>query len=112
MYIVARYMIQASYTAEALAALVSNPQDRVGGVRALLERVGAQLESFDYCFGDYDVVATYTAPDDTTATAIALAVSAPGHLKTFKTTKLLSPEEFRTAAQRAGGANYQAPTRG
>ncbi len=108
----ARYMIQASYTAEAAAAFASKPQDRVEGLRALLERMGAQLDSFDYCLGDYDVVATYTAPDDTTAVAIALAVLAPGHLKDYKTMKLLSPDEFMEASRKASDAGYQAPSRG
>ena len=107
-----RYLIQASYTAEAAAAFANNPQDRVGGVRSLLERLGAQLDSFEYCLGDYDVMATYTAPDDVTATAISLAVVAPGHLKSFKTTKLLSPDEFLAASQKAHGSGYQAPARG
>lgn len=107
-----RYMIQASYTMEALAAFVAKPQDRSAGVRALVERMGAQLSSFDFSLGDYDVMATYTAPDDVTAAAIALAVCAPGHLKSFKTTRLLSQEEFLAASQKASGAGYQAPTRG
>lgn len=108
----ARYMIQAAYTAEAIAALVSKPQDRAQGVRALVERLGGQLESFDYCLGEYDVVSIYSAPDATTAAAIALAVTAPGHLKSFKTTTLLTPDEFMDASRKAGGAGYQAPTRG
>ena len=107
-----RYLIQGSYTAEAAAAFASQPQDRVAGIRALLEKMGAQMDSFDYCLGDYDVMVTYTAPDDTTATAIALAVIAPGHLKAYKTTKLLSPEEFLEASRKASGAGYQAPSRG
>ena len=67
---------------------------------------------FDFCLGEYDVVATYSAPDDTTAAALALAVVSAGHLKTFKTTKLLSPEEFLEAQRKASGLNYQAPTQG
>ena len=108
----ARYMVQAAYTAEALAAFVSKPQDRAAGVRTLMERLGAQLDSFEFSLGEYDVMATYTAPDDTTATAVALAISAAGHLKSFKTTKLLSPEEFLAASQKASGVSYQAPARG
>ncbi len=107
-----RYMAQVAYTAEAAAAFASKPQDRVAGLRALLEQLGAQLESFDYCLGDYDAMVTYTAPDDTTATAIALAALAPGHLKAYKTTKLLSPEEFLEASRKASGASYQGPSRG
>lgn len=107
-----RYLIQAAYTAEAAAAFASKPQDRVAVVQALLERMGARMESFDYCLGDYDVMVTYTAPDDVTATAIALAALAPGHLKAYKTTKLLSPEEFLEASRKASGMNFQAPSRG
>lgn len=107
-----RYMAQAAYTSEALAAFVSKPQDRAAGVRTLMERLGAQLDTFDFCLGEYDVVATYTAPDDTTATAVALAISAAGHVKSYRTTKLLSSEEFQAASQKASGAGYQAPARG
>ena len=57
-----RYLIQGAYRAEAAAAFASKPQDRVAGIRTLLERMGAQMDSFDYCLGDYDVMVTYTAP--------------------------------------------------
>lgn len=106
-----RYMVQAAYTAEAAAAFASTPQDRAAGIRALAERLGAQMDSFDYCLGDYDVLVTYTAPDDITTTAIALAAIAPGHLKAYKTTKLLSPEEFLEASRKASGVGYQGPSR-
>jgi uncharacterized protein with GYD domain len=108
----ARYLVQASYTAEALAAFVSKPQDRVAGVRALAERMNGQLESFDYCLGDHDVAIIVSVPDDIAAVAVALAASAPGHLKTYKTTKLIAPDEFMEACRRASGVNYQGPARG
>lgn len=107
-----RYVIQASYNSAAAAAFVSNPQDRVAGVRALVEKLGGKLESFDFCLGEYDLFAVATVPDDSTATAIALAVNAPGHLKSYKTTRLMSPQEFLEAQKKAHGANYQAPTKG
>ena len=105
-----RYVIQASYNSSAATAFVSNPQDRVAGVRALIEKLGGKLESFDFCLGDYDLFAVATAPDDSTAAAIALAVNAPEHLKSYKTTRLMSPQEFLEAQKKAHGANYQPPT--
>ena len=108
----ARYMVQAAYTAEAIATLVGNPQDRARGLGALIERLGGRMESFDYCLGEYDVVVTYRAPDDTSAVAIALAAVAPGHLKGIKTTTLIAADAFVEAARRAGAGNYQAPARG
>jgi len=105
-----RYLIQASYTAEASAAFVRKPQDRVEGLRTLIQGLGGQLDSLDFCLGDYDVMAIYSAPDDVTAAAVALSVVAPGHLKSYKTTKLLSQEEFMEASTRAGGTTYRAPS--
>ena len=84
-----RYFIQASHTAEAAAALASKPHDRTEGLRAVMDKLGAQLVSFDYSLGEYDIYAIYTAPDDTTAAAIALAIKTPGHVRAYKATKLL-----------------------
>ena len=104
-----RYLIQASYTSAAAAAFVSNPQDRVAGVKAVLEKLGGKLVSFDFCLGEHDVIAVFEAPDDTTAAALALAVNAPGHLSSYRTTRLLSPQEFLAAQKQAHGLSYKAP---
>jgi uncharacterized protein with GYD domain len=104
-----RYLVQASYTPAAAAAFVNNPQDRVAGVRALAQKMGGSLESMDYCLGDYDLVAVATLPDDLTAAAMALAVNSAGHIKSYKTTRLMSAEEFLLAQQKAHGVAYQAP---
>lgn len=106
-----RYMVQATYTADAVAAFASQPQDRRAGLEALLQRLGAQIESFDFCLGLYDIVVIFTAPDDATAVAIGLAAQAPGHLKTYQTTKLISADEFMEAQRKAQGAGYQGPSR-
>jgi uncharacterized protein with GYD domain len=106
-----RYLIQASYTSAAIAAFVSNPQDRVSGVAAILKKLGGKLVSFDFCLGEHDVVALFEAPDDTAAAALALAVNAPGHLSSYRTTRLLSPKEFLAAQEKAHGLSYKAPTK-
>ena len=90
-------------------AFVSNPQDGVPGVRAIVEELGGKLDSFDFSLGEYDVVGLVTLPDDMTAAAFSLAVNAAGHLKTYKTTRLMSGEDFLAAQQKANGTTYQAP---
>lgn len=105
-----RYLIQATYTATAAAAFVSNPQDRVPGVRTIVESLGGKLDSFEFCLGEYDVVLLVTLPDDTTATAFSLAVNAAGHLKSSRATRLMSGEDFLAAQKLAQGTSYQAPT--
>ena len=46
------------------------------------------------------------------AAAIALAVNAPGHLSAYKTTRLMTPEEFLAAQQKAHGVSFAAPSKG
>ena len=106
-----RYLIQASYTSAAIAAFVSHPQDRVAGVTSIVKKLGGKLLSFDFCLGEHDVVATFEAPDDTAAAALALAVNAPGHLSSYRTTRLMSPKEFVVAQEKAHGLSYKAPTK-
>ncbi len=60
----ALYMAQFAYTAEALATMAKNPQDRSVPSRELIEKSGGRLISFYFCFGEYDGVAIYEAPDD------------------------------------------------
>jgi uncharacterized protein with GYD domain len=108
----ALYMVQGAYTAEALATLAKNPQDRSIPVRELLLKLGGRLIGFYFCFGEYDVVVLYELPDDSAATALALAAVSPGHLKAYKTTKLFTVEETMEAMRKAGSLTFQGPARG
>ena len=105
------YMTQASYTPEAWAALTQNPQDRSEALRGLAESMGGRLISFHYSFGDYDIVTMQEAPDDKTAAAILVAAVSAGHLKSIKTTTLLSVEDAMEVLRRAGEASYRGPGR-
>ncbi len=105
-------MIQTAYTAEAMAAMAKNPQDRSVPVRELMQKLGGRLMSFYFCFGEYDVVVLAELPDDTAASAVAMAAVSPGHLKAIKTTKLFTVEETMEAMRRAGSLAFQGPSRG
>ena len=104
------YMTQFSYTPEAWAALAKNPQDRAEAFGALAQKMGGRLLTLYYCFGEYDGVVTFEAPDDTTAAATIIAAVTPGHLKANKTTRLFTVEETLEMLRKAGGGSYQAPT--
>jgi muconolactone delta-isomerase len=71
--------------------------------------VGGRLIELYYCFGDYDGVALFQAPDETTAVAALLAVIAPGHVKTIKTTVLMTVPQTVEAMRKASGQSYSAP---
>ncbi len=103
------YMTQFSYTAAAWAALAKNPEDRGAAVAALMEKLGGRMLNTYYAFGEYDGVVIFEAPEDITAMAGILAVTAPGHLKATKTTRLFSTEEAMQAMRKAGETVYAAP---
>ncbi len=105
-----RYMLQFAYTADTWAALAKNPVDRREGLNALLQKVGGRLIDLYYHFGEYDGVAIVEAPDDTAATAAAIAAVAPGHLKAIRTTRLMTVEETVAAMRKAGTLSYKAPS--
>jgi len=105
----ARYMVQASYTKEAVVALVKKPEDRSLAVRPLLEKLGGRLIDFYFSLGDYDVVLIVELPNNTAALATDLAAVVPGHVSRIKTTVLLTPEETVMAMKEAAVTTLRAP---
>ena len=105
----ALYMTQISYTAEAVAAMIKNPQDRSVILQQLIEKLGGRLIGCYSCFGEYDGVFIADLPDPTTELALILAAISPGHVKTTKTTLLFTPEEAVAAMKKAGAQVYAGP---
>ena len=105
----ALYMYQVSYTSEAVAALIREPQDRVEAVRPAIEAMGGKVVAAGYPFGEYDAIVLFEAPDDTTAAGFALAIAAGGAAKSGKTTRLLSGQEWIESLRKAQGAQYRPP---
>jgi uncharacterized protein with GYD domain len=103
------YMTQFGYTPETWRTLVSFPEDRRKAVSAMLAKLGGKLVGLYYSFGEYDGVVLFEAPDDTSAAAAVMAVLTPGHVRTTKTTKLLTVEEMMEALGKAGSVEFQAP---
>ena len=105
----AHYMVQAAYTAEAIAAMVKKPEDRAEAIRSVVEKLGGTLESIWFCFGDYDVVGISQMPDNVSAAAFSFAVSQGGKVRAFKTTPLMSTAEAVKAMKKAATAGYRPP---
>ena len=103
------YLVQASYTPQALASLARQPEDREQGFRGLVERLGGRLHSFFWAQGDYDLVVTVELPDAETANALALAAISPGHARAYRTTPLFTNAETMRAMTRAGEVSYRGP---
>jgi len=90
----ALYMYQASYTAKTMAAQLRDPKDPVEAIRPVLEDLGAEVLVAAFPFGEYDLLVVYEAADDVTAASVAMAVAAAGEVKSAKTTRLLSGQEW------------------
>jgi uncharacterized protein with GYD domain len=100
------YLLQASYTTEALAALVKNPQNRTEVIRKSIESLGGKLVGLWLSFGDQDVVLVIDMPDSVSAAAMALAAAAGGSLRNTKTTALLTVDEGMAALKKAAATGY------
>ncbi|HUB20424.1 MAG TPA: GYD domain-containing protein [Acidobacteriaceae bacterium] len=103
----ASYMIQVSYTTAAVAAFIASPQDRTDVIRRALESLGGRLHSLYLCFGEYDVVGIFEAPDNVSAAAFAAAIKAGGACKAIRTTPLLSTAEGVAVQRKAASTNYK-----
>jgi uncharacterized protein with GYD domain len=103
------YMTQFAYTPEAWKALVKKPENRATVFAEQAEKMGGRMVSLYYCMGEYDGLVIYEAPDEATAAATVLSAVSPGHLKTTKTTVLLSVEDTMKAMNKANTEAYPGP---
>ena len=104
-------MTQFVFSPPAWEMLIKDPEDRTPAVQAAAEQLGGRHLSFYYCFGEYDGVSLFEAPDDVTAAAVAMAVAAVGHVQVMKTTKLLTATEASEARRKAAAFAYPPPAR-
>src|SRR5258708_2662076 len=103
------FLHQVSYTPEALARLLANPQDRFDVVRAPIEKLGGRVLNSYFAFGEYDAVLITEMPDHVSAAAIALAFGAGGSLRNCQTTALLSNAEGLDAMRKPSTCRYNPP---
>lgn len=100
------YLVQVSYSVEALDAMMKNPQDRTESVKKAVKKLGGRLVNAWFCFGDYDIVVVLEMPDNTSAAAFAIAIGAGGSCRSVKTTPLLGVSEAMNAMKKAATSGY------
>ncbi len=103
-----KYLVQASYTQQAISGLVQKPEDRTAVINEMVSSLGGKIISIDYCFGEYDVVAILEMPDDTAMAAFSMVAAASG-AATNKTTVLIPFAQGFEAAKKVSSLNYRAP---
>jgi uncharacterized protein with GYD domain len=102
-----KFLFEASYTVEGVKGLQrAGGSSRRDAVATAVESVGGRLERFYFAFGDHDAVVIADLPDNQSAAAVALAVSAAGGAS-VRTMVLLTPEEVDAAVKRS--IDYRPP---
>lgn len=103
------YLMRFSYTPEAWARLIKKPEDRRDVARAVVETLGGKLHGFWYSFGEHDGYVLIEAPDNVSAAAFTVGISAGGSLRSAETAVLLTVEETIDMLKKAQGLPYRAP---
>jgi uncharacterized protein with GYD domain len=101
---------QVSYTKEAWARLMQNPQDRLEAVRAPIEKLGGKIHTSFFAFGQFDVLAITEFPDNISAAAIAIAFAAGGAVSNIQTIPLLTAAQAVEALRKASSCGYRSIT--
>jgi uncharacterized protein with GYD domain len=103
------YLTRFSYTPETWARLIANPEDRRAAAQEYIESVGGKLHGFWYAFGEHDAYNLWEAPDNVSAAAVSLAITAGGALSSLETTVLMSVDETLDALRKVEQIQYRAP---
>ena len=77
----ATYIVLTSFTDQGIRT-IKDTTKRADAVRETASRMGIETKSLYWTVGKYDVVATFEAPDDATMTALSLAISSAGNVRT------------------------------
>lgn len=95
----AKFLVKASYTLEGVKGVQrGGGTSRREAIAQMTEGLGGALECFYFGFGDTDAYVVLDLPDNQTAAAVSIAVSAAG-AATSEVVVLLTPEEIDAAAQ-------------
>jgi uncharacterized protein with GYD domain len=96
---VAKFLVKASYTAEGTKGVQSaGGTARRDVVAKMAQGLGGSVECFYFAFGETDAYVVLDLPDNRSAAAASLAVTASGGA-TSEIVVLLTPEEIDEAAK-------------
>ncbi len=102
-----KYMLEVNYTLEGLKGVMKDGgAKRKAAAAAAAKSAGGKVDAFYFAFGATDVIVIADFPDNVSAAALALTVSAAGGAA-VKTTVLLTPDEIDAAT--GASVKYKAP---
>ena len=103
----AKYLIQASFTAQGAKGLLKEgASGRKKAVEQAVKSIGGKVEALYWAFGEHDTVLIVDLPDNAAAAAFSLTISSSGAVRTA-TTPLLTVQEVDAACKQA--VKYRPP---
>ena len=87
------YMTLIRYAQQGIESIKDSPA-RLDTAKELYRSLGAEIKSFYLAMGRYDVIVISEAPDDETATKLAMTISSAGALRT-ETFRIFTEDEYR-----------------
>ena len=94
-----KYLFQVNYVGEGVKGLLKEGgSSRRAATEKMVQSMGGKIEAYYFCFGEHDCYVIADFPDNATAAAVALTVSASGAVAA-KTIVLMTPEELDSAVK-------------
>jgi uncharacterized protein with GYD domain len=90
----ATYVVLANFTDQGVRNAKESPK-RAEAFKDMAKKCGATVKDIYWTQGQYDAVTIVEAPDDMTATALALSVGALGNIRT-QTLRAFSATDMKT----------------
>ena len=87
------YMTLIRYTQQGIESIKDSPV-RLDTAKDLFKSLGAEIKSFYLAMGRYDVMVISEAPNDETATKLALTIGSTGAIRT-ETFRIFTEDEYR-----------------
>ena len=87
------YMTLIRYTQQGIESIKDSPA-RLDTAKELYKSLGAKIKSFYLAMGRYDVMVISEAPDDETATKLAMTIGSSGAIRT-ETFRIFTEDEYR-----------------
>jgi len=103
------FLVQVTYTPASWRNLILDPQNRQQALTPVIENLEGKIQCSFLSFGDYDAIGILSFPDNITAAALSMALTAGGGVKSVKTTPLVTWEEGIEAMKKAKKATYKPP---
>jgi uncharacterized protein with GYD domain len=95
-----KYLVEVKYTLDGIKGVKSEGGSaRVAAATAAVEEQGGKVEAFYFAFGDTDAYVLADMPDNVSAAALGLIVSAAGGVTT-RTVVLVTADEMDAASKR------------